>query len=719
MINKINLTPYPIGNFQTVYTAEGETALELAGITAKKVNECVDIVNGVDALATQAQQVVQEMQLEQADFITANNDARTQLIADNEAYIAQLEASTETITNNATNGINTFNTNSAQALAQFTTDKANALTDFDTAGDTALSQFTTDKNNALTTFDTAGDTALSQFTTDKTQALADFTTSSNNAISTFNTNGTTAINNISTQVETEVETQVNTKISDGTIGDLINDTLLGDINTSITNINKKVNSEVVKPEDFDAKGDGVTDDTTAIQNAIAYAYANKKALKLCNKYKVTKITLNQIFDFTIISEGAKLIGATSGIYTCLLDINDCQSINMIGKLTIDCKYNRDYGCGIWIHDTSRGSCDFHMFEGITVLCAKVAWRIGDITRPDSAISEIVINKFSSYGCPAIFEVIGSQAIANITNSFLYCDGSGWTGGYLEKYAVRCIGSLVRVDMCDVMMLTDTNESTFILQPIPSVTYGNPFGSIYCTNTLIETASRLALVYNPAVINNPTIGTLKFDNCMGYHSQNLADFIYADLGYKGDIIVDKCNFFGGVPRSYYNIRAITDECNVYVNDTSFGKNFKQGLSGVIGGTLHFSPREILNVYNANNQAITSNVNNTVTFINVQNESDLLRFSANYNVSTGEFTVPVGGLKNVQISVSLYVGDAITSADLMIYVDGIADKIERISVTGSTSRHYLYLNGGTKIKVVVKPIGVSGILDAPYYLSLIHI
>ena len=68
---------------------------------------------------------------------------------------------------------------------------------------------------------------------------------------------------------------INKKITDGTIGGLINTTLLGGINGQVDDITKKTDYYTI-PQKFGAKGDGVNDDAPSLQSCIDSNSTNGK-----------------------------------------------------------------------------------------------------------------------------------------------------------------------------------------------------------------------------------------------------------------------------------------------------------------------------------------------------------------------------------------------------------------------------------------------------------
>jgi hypothetical protein len=254
MINQLNLTNYPIDNFQTAYTSEGNTALELAGLTAQKVNECVEAVNGVDALAVQARQVVNEMQEAETEFINQNNDTRTQLISDNQTYIDGLTASKNTFDTQITADLATLKSNGDKALtdyeasiesskAQYETDSNKALTDYEASLTASKTSFETSMNNNISTFQTglnvSKETIENQMNTDLTDFKAELTTDKEAFVSQADT-AITEMQQQATDIDNTVKQAVNDKLtvmgSDGTLSGIINEELLSDVNTKLSDI---------------------------------------------------------------------------------------------------------------------------------------------------------------------------------------------------------------------------------------------------------------------------------------------------------------------------------------------------------------------------------------------------------------------------------------------------------------------------------------------------
>jgi hypothetical protein len=129
------------------------TALELAAKTSKKVDECIELVNGVEQSAIEATAVVDEMRIAQDQFITENNDIRQQLVVDNQNYLdttkASMDLALSTYQTTATDALNTF-------TAEINTTKAQIVEDANNVIINAGQQITTDVGAKIETMVTNG-----------------------------------------------------------------------------------------------------------------------------------------------------------------------------------------------------------------------------------------------------------------------------------------------------------------------------------------------------------------------------------------------------------------------------------------------------------------------------------------------------------------------------------------------------------------------------------
>ena len=256
-IEKINFS-YPKGSLQSVFDTEEMTALELASKTSKKVDECVELVNGVEQSAIEATAVVDEMRVAQEQFITDNNDVRSQLVIDNQTFLDALSASNTTFQNDVNTSKTTFETN-----------MNTSLTNFQNSVDGSKTTYENNMNADLLAFQGELDTAKTNYETAANNQLTTFQGQLNTEKQTFIDSANQLLIDKEAEIDTTVVNQVNTKIdtmnTDGTLGQ----TMATYIDPKLLVVENKVKSIEVNVVDYGAKFDGVTDDTQAFLDAIA------------------------------------------------------------------------------------------------------------------------------------------------------------------------------------------------------------------------------------------------------------------------------------------------------------------------------------------------------------------------------------------------------------------------------------------------------------------
>jgi DNA repair exonuclease SbcCD ATPase subunit len=209
-IETINFS-YPKGSLQSVFDNEEMTALELAAKTSKKVDECVNLVNGVEQIALEATAVVDDMHLLQDQFIADTNDTRAQLINDNQLYIDDISAQFQT-----------FKTDTDTALATFKTDVNTDKSDFIAQAETELTNTKNSMTLALNNFQTTTTTSLNNFTADLNTTKETVTQSANDVIA-----------NASQQITNDVSAKLTAMTTDGTFSTIINQELFTGIRNDI------------------------------------------------------------------------------------------------------------------------------------------------------------------------------------------------------------------------------------------------------------------------------------------------------------------------------------------------------------------------------------------------------------------------------------------------------------------------------------------------------
>lgn len=468
-------------------------------------------------------------------------------------------------------------------------------------------------------------------------------------------------------------------------------------------------AQKLTPKQFGAAGDGVTLDDAPIAAMLAAAKLAGRSVDFQDRpYAISApVSLSGFTSFNIHSSGASLVGPTSGTLTCLLDVRNPSDITLHGRLGIVGSYNTSLACGVWLHaDASSPTAQFVELRGLAFSGCKLAYRIGDTAFPDKIVSEINVFGGYTYGCPSVIQAEGAQTVVNFIGSTIDSDyGAGaapWLA--LTQTTVRALGANVRITGGEINHASNALGAAMDVQPVTSAAASNPYGSISCTNVAIESAAQLATASNPGAISSPTGGSIKLIACTGFHSADSFAFIQTVASYLGEVVLNACNFYASVTRTQANISCAANATNVYCDEQSFGTNFLTQLRGISGGTPHYRNKLILSCSTPNN-SISSGVMTIVVFQSSLAFDDSFRYSAGYSTSTGRFTVPVGGLKDVNVNVGFSAGAA-TPTDVFVFLNGVVTD-SGMSVTGAQSFNCYFksLAAGDIVDVRAQPNGAG--------------
>lgn len=448
----------------------------------------------------------------------------------------------------------------------------------------------------------------------------------------------------------------------------------------------------LSPEWFGAVGDGVADDTQAIQKALDCCKDNGfglgsagtgNVIVLTRSYLVSELVVEAAY-VNIHSENAWLIAKSTGKFPYLLKI-DRHFCSITGMLNIEGNYNLDYDCMINVN-----SRHFTAYN-VIILRASLGWLFGDRKWATSGTpgagekgdSEIEIFGGATVHCLRGVEAVGGNTIILFNNALIYSypwtlpDGDprkkAWESA--DSTLVRSIGAFIYFTGGALANFT-TKIPLVEVQPIKCTQpeYYSGYGGVFIANAHVEAGNIFATANPLKILTQDYKGnkvkqksaSLMLTNCGGYMGGDQVP-INTDPLFTGDIKIVNCNFYGINRKSGYaeigNPLTVVD-----IDETSFNDDRVKGLNSVVGGTRTFTQKMI---FEAKKTAQTIGKDGAVVVFAVPTlTSDTGNFQSCYNATTGEFTTPVGGLRNVRISAGTYGANAkpTDTTEMMILENG---------------------------------------------------
>lgn len=433
-----------------------------------------------------------------------------------------------------------------------------------------------------------------------------------------------------------------------------------------------LNEDLPEASMFGAKrGDSSFDSKTYIEAMFDYVLAKSgfgKRSSIVGDYFVSSLT------YSGAGSSLKCDGSITGIATVstesVFEVKNYIDGVIDGRLVVSASYSQLYQVGVKVWgEQAQGATSLINMSNISVVGALIAWRFGDLTEPDTRLSEIVLDGGYTFGCPVIFEVIGTQTVVDVSNYQTNIVQGGWASGNwsgFSKFNLVAKGGRINVHGGEILKTADTDGAGIQLKAISSPSFSDNYGSVICTGVEIEVASALAFTTNDGVVS-PVNGEISFVNCGGVHTQNTAAIIQTDGLFTGQINAKRNNFKASVTRTQPTIIA-GGSCVINIDDESFGDGYVQGLQAYQGGIVKFDHRVIFNYQNSNGQNLLDSAPAAILYATPNNNEDTLRFNSNYNAGNGFFTVPAGGLKSVTVQGSIILANDGLQADLSATLNG---------------------------------------------------
>ena len=314
-------------------------------------------------------------------------------------------------------------------------------------------------------------------------------------------------------------------------------------------INLKL-QEWVSPEDFGAVGDGITDDTVAVQAA----FDSGKSVRFANSYAVTSVTDSgdqRVIDFN----GNHLKGIATTATPCILLKKSfhCDTYD----LAIDGNFNDNYACAFqWFNSATNGATQFNNIFGLFIYHARYGFVYGSkgaIPSP-GAQSENAVFGFRTRGVQNPFYAKAPYGVLFFSDSIFYSGNEEWpvspAFNWFDSRTFVNEGCLVVVNGGEIQQAAST---------IPP--YAAEIQATRFIGTVIEVAPSILI----------TGDETHFEECQYYNTKDNVPAFVVNSGATGSFYLTNSKFFRLAGTGSYSSSYLVDM-------TASGAGFMSKISG---------------------------------------------------------------------------------------------------------------------------------------------
>lgn len=382
----------------------------------------------------------------------------------------------------------------------------------------------------------------------------------------------------------DADTLINNKIGNlANLNTIAKSSIVNAINSIIISI---PDFDFVTPEDFGAVGDGVTDDTEAVQDA----FDSNKPVKFTSDYAVRSVTWNKNESY-IDFNGYQLIGISRNNDYVLEIYESMYNVFNNVKITIGTNsHSYYYGC-VHIYSSSSRQSQFNIFNGMYL---KECWHglVWGAKENEASVSnaqsETFINNFRTRSVPIPF--LGNQDNGYLTfigGVFDVNQYETWDDTRFSFDDNRCVVNHVgKIDFigCEFAATVNVEHIGFVGRDIhvydsiieicgTQAFITGDFSLINWYNGYIGQASK-----TPFIVNNATKGTVIIANGSFHHGGTLAanNLLYGYDAPETLVILNNVEFadtpyaldmFGNLNVKCSNFRLPAANINITTNDIS--------------------------------------------------------------------------------------------------------------------------------------------------------
>ena len=468
-----------------------------------------------------------------------------------------------------------------------------------------------------------------------------------------------------------------------------------------TSLSENQISEAINVRWFGAKGDAATDDTASILNAYNFAKSTSLFYTLlfpAGRYvTLTSFIFQDVTNCSFVMDGAVFIGGSNGAdnsQQAVFEVRNVVDASISGPWSVTTKPQTGplvnnpnaYISGFLVRGVpggvlqpELGICAFFSVSDLTTIRIGNGIRVGEINN-DAQTSEM---QFVNCKTPATVnpvQVSGSQTLV----SFVGCTLASNTVDRItnaQKVTIINNGGAVSIEGGSVEQHSDSSTRMILMGPCFSPTYGNPYGQVAISGSVIETIAPICDIVNSFSYSSPASYNSKLSiiGCTGGYIGSVPEtsslINVFDTEYAGVIAIPDGSLFyaqlGSPKRDGYNVNASgNSKVRIVVGKTVFdtATGLKGYQSGVAGG-LMIHPEVLATEASVTSQSIPASTNTVIVWgSNPEDSVRMGRYHYIVNTSTGEITIPDAGIKSMRIEVTAALDSPSINGNIILYRNG---------------------------------------------------